>query len=202
MSPQILPTREGYSIVISAARKADPGRAYAAKVRELARPAASSPASPAQVLALRRAQLGLQRAQADAIEATELGPRRARANARATLRRAVYQARRRGRIHSEQSLLNELRVALDLGEQDLQNLLIEPIGVQRAKVLGWRQWPQRLLVYASISAALVGLGWLLTTWISTKDTPKASAPSGVASASPLTEARPSVAASGVDGRCR
>ena len=28
MSPQILPTREGYSIVISAARKADPGRAY------------------------------------------------------------------------------------------------------------------------------------------------------------------------------
>lgn len=136
MSPQILPTREGYSIVISAARKADPGRAYAAKVRELASAGGELTRVAAQVLALRRAQLGLSDAQADAIEATELGPRRARANARAILRRAVYQARRRGRIHSEQSLLNELRVALDLGESELAALLAEPLSAQQAIVLG------------------------------------------------------------------
>ncbi len=196
MNPQILPTREGYTIVISAALKADPRRAYAAKVREVADRSGGLSRVTRQILALRRAQLGLQEHETDSIETTELEPRRVHAESRATLRQAVYEARSRGRVAHERVILNELRVALNLGEQDLQNLLIEPIGVQRAKVLGWRQWPQRLLIYACVGAAIMALGWLLTAWMSKKDTPKVSAPSGVASASQLTEARPSVAASG------
>lgn len=191
MNPQILPTREGYTIVISAAVKADPRRAYAAKVREVCDRSGGLSRVARQVLALRRAQLGLKEIEADSIEATVLEPLRVRAESRATLRQAVYEARSRGRVAHEQVILNELRVALNLGEQDLQNLLIEPIGVQRTKVLGWRQWPQRLLVYAGVGAALFGFGWLLTTWMGAKDTPKASTPSSVVSASPFTEAMPS-----------
>lgn len=153
MSPQILPTREGYSIVISAARKADPGRAYAAKVREVASATGEVSRVAAQILGLRRQQLGLSDAQAEMIEETELRPRRARADARRELRRAVYQARRRGRVRSEQSLLNELRVALDLGEGELHAMLAEPLSAQQAMVLGVWFWPQRLLLAAAVLAA-------------------------------------------------
>jgi hypothetical protein len=158
------PTREGYSIVISAARKADPGRAYAAKVREVASAGGELTRVAAQVLALRRAQLGLSDAQADAIEATELGPRRARANARATLRRAVYQARRRGRIHSEQSLLNELRVALDLGESELAALLAEPLSAQQAIVLGGGSGPSVVLLATGVLAVVAALTYFALSW--------------------------------------
>lgn len=181
MNPQILPTREGYAIVISAARKSDPRRAYAAKVREMADHSGVLSRVARQVLALRREQLGLPDHEAEMIESAELDPFRARASARATLRRAVYEARTRGRVAREGVILNELRVALNLGEQDLHDLLVEPLAVQRAKALGWRHWPQRLLVYSGVGAALFGLGWLLTiAWAGMKDAPTTPAPSSVA----------------------
>ena len=164
MSPQILPTREGYSIIISAARKADPGRAYAAKVREVASAAGDIPRVAAQILALRRQQLGLSDVEAEAIEESELRPRRARANARGELRRAVYRARKRGRVRSEQSLLNELRVALDLGEAELHALLAEPLSAQQAMVLGVWFWPQRLLLAAGVLAIAAAGTYLALSW--------------------------------------
>ena len=191
MSPQILPTREGYSIVISAARKADPGRAYAAKVRELASAGGELTRVAVQVLALRRAQLGLSDAQADAIEATELGPRRARANARATLRRAVYQARRRGRIHSEQSLLNELRVALDLGESELAALLAEPLSAQQAIVLGGWFWPQRVLLATGVLAVVATLTYFALSFGQDKTATLAPTPAPQGPAPTTPSGRPS-----------
>ena len=164
MSPQILPTREGYSIVISAARKADPRRAYAAKVRELADASGVLSRVAGEVLALRRAQLGLQAPEAEAIEGAELAPLRGRASARATLRRAVYDARNHDRVARDRALLNELRVALDLGEQDLKDLLVEPLAVQRARVLGWRLWPQRVLIYGAAAAVVFTLGPFVVAW--------------------------------------
>lgn len=157
MSPQILPIREGYSIVIASAQKVDPRRAYAAKVREVADADGQISRVAGQVLALRRAQLGLGDGEARAIEEGELGSRRARAGNRMMLRKAVHDARRRGRVGAERGLLNELRVAVDLTEADLHELTQEPMAVQRRMVLGWMYWPERALRYGGGAAAIVAL---------------------------------------------
>ncbi|HRI11019.1 MAG TPA: hypothetical protein PKW35_24540 [Nannocystaceae bacterium] len=157
MSPQILPIREGYSIVIASAQKVDPRRAYAAKVREVADADGQISRVAEQVLALRRAQLGLGDGEARAIEEGELGSRRARAVNRMMLRKAVYDARRRGRVGAERGLLNELRVAVDLTEADLHELTQEPMAMQRRMVLGWMYWPERALRYGGGAAAIVAL---------------------------------------------
>ena len=157
MSPQILPIREGYSIVIASARKVDPKRAYAAKVREVADADGQISRVAAQVLALRRQQLEISADDARSIEAGELGVRRARATNRMMLRKAVYDARRRGRVGAERGLLNELRVAVDLTEADLNELIQEPMAVQSRLVLGWRYWPQKALRYGGLGAALLAV---------------------------------------------
>ncbi|WAS99093.1 caspase family protein [Nannocystis punicea] len=159
MSPQILPSKEGYSIVISKAQRVDPVLAYAAKVRELADPSGAIPVVAAQVLNLHRQQLGLSDEQASRLADAELGPLRERAANRALLRRAVFEARRKKRVGAERPLLNELRVALNLSEGDLRSLLDEPITLQRQKVRGWRFWPERM---AAVSAVLVAVLVLLT----------------------------------------
>lgn len=159
MSPQILPSREGYSIVISKARRADPRLAYAAKVREVADLSGAIPAVGAEVLSIQRRQLKLAEAEAQKILETELEPIRSRAAAKASLRKAVFKARRGRRVEAERSLLNELRVALDLNEQDLKGLLEEPIGVQRRKVRGFWYWPERAAA-ASAGVLCVGLLWI------------------------------------------
>jgi uncharacterized caspase-like protein len=180
MSPQILPTREGYSIVISSAQKVDPQRAYAAKVREVADRSGVLSRVAVQVLALRREQLGLGVADAIRIETTELAPLRNRASARADLRKAVFQARRRRALVAERPLLNELRVALNLGEGDLQSLVDEPLSHQRRLVLGWLYWPERLLV-ASVAVALVVGAVAIGTFLGTPE-PAPASPSPPSSA--------------------
>ncbi|HGG57177.1 MAG TPA: caspase family protein, partial [Nannocystis exedens] len=127
MSPQILPSREGYSIVIAPARQVDPRRAYAAKVREVADASGSISKVAARVLALHQQQLGIAPDDARQIEEAELGSRRSRVSSVNLLREAVYDARSRGRVDRERVLLNELRVASNLTETDLSDLLQEPI---------------------------------------------------------------------------
>ncbi len=145
MSPQILPSREGYSIVIAPARQVDPRRAYAAKVREVADVSGSISEVAARVLALHQQQLGIARDDARQIEEAELGSRRSRASSVKLLREAVYDARSRGQVDAERALLNELRVASNLTETDLSDLIQQPIDAQRRDVLGWRYWPRRLV---------------------------------------------------------
>lgn len=201
MSPQILPTREGYSIVVSSAQKVDPRRAYAAKIREVADRSGALSRVAVQILALRREQLGLGIAEAQGIEQSELTPLRTRASAHAALRKAVFQARRRRALGAERPLLNELRVALNLGEGDMQTLMEEPLARQRRLVLGWLYWPERILV-AAVAVALVAGAVALGTYIGTPNpTPTApatttaspAAPSHTGAATAAREAAPPVA---------
>jgi uncharacterized caspase-like protein len=159
MSPQIFPSREGYSIVVSTARKVDPQRAYAAKVRELADSAGAVTRVAAQVLTLHRQQLGLGAEEARRIEDVELTPRRTHAVNRKTLRKAVYLARRNGRLGAERSLLGELRIALGLGEGDLAAMVEQPLALQRREVLGWRYWLDRALAYGAAAVVLFSAGF-------------------------------------------
>ncbi|MDC0720175.1 caspase family protein [Nannocystis bainbridge] len=177
MSPQILPAKEGYSIVISKARRVDPVLAYAAKVRELADPSGALPVTAVEVLRHQRRQLGLSGDQARLLEENELAPIRKRAVNRATLRRSVFAARRKKRIEVDRPLLNELRIALNLTESDLRSMLEEPITLQRQKVRGWMFWPERMAI---LSAFMVGFAIVVTlarpTWdawrADTKTTPQ------------------------------
>lgn len=177
MSPQILPSREGYSIVISKAVRADPRLAYAAKVREVVDPSGKIPAIGAEVLNIQRRQLGLHDHEAQHIQAEQLRPIAERAQARAILRRAVFEARRKRYLDAERSLLNQLRVSLDLGENDMQQLLSEPLELQRRKVRGWMYWPERALALSAGLACLALVGWGYSTWSTpVRDTPTANFP--------------------------
>ena len=158
MSPQILPSREGYSIIISKAQRTDPRRAYGAKVREVADLSGAIPAMGVEVLRIQREQLGLSEPDARQIQEAELGPVRTRSQARAKLRKAVFALRRKRRMEGpERSLLNELRVALNLGEHDLQVLLNEPLDQQRRKVRGIWYWPEQLGYFSGLVVLVVGL---------------------------------------------
>jgi len=160
MSPQILPLREGYSIVVSSAKKTDPARAYAAKVREVADPSGVISKVAARVLALHRQQLGIDASNAREIEEVELGSRRTRTSGVDLLRDAVFDARSRGRVGAERGLLNELRIVSNLSEADLEQLLAEPIKIQRRKVQGWRYWPQRAFRYC-VFAVVIGVAMVV-----------------------------------------
>lgn len=197
MSPQIFPSREGYTIVISAARKIDPHRAYAAKVREIADPAGGLTRVAAHVLTLHRQQLGLAAEEARRIENLELMPRRTRAANRAALRKAVYHARRSGRLAAERSLLGELRIVLGLGEGDLAAMIEEPIELQRREVLGWRHWLDRALTYGAAAVILFSAGFAVFSMLgsggtreesSTSRTRGSSAPAESARAEPAPAA--------------
>lgn len=109
------------------------------------------------MLTLHRQQLGLDVGTAREIEEVALGSRRSRASGVRILRDAVYDARRRGRVGAERGLLNELRVVANLSEADLEQLIEEPLGVQRRKVLGWRYWPRRAAHYC-VMALAIGVG--------------------------------------------
>ncbi|MFZ6186117.1 caspase family protein, partial [Nannocystis pusilla] len=156
MTPQILPSREGYSIVISHARQVDPKSAYAAKVLEVGDLSGQLSPLAAQVLLTQRQQLQITDAEALAIENSVLAPARARAQGRETLRRAVFEARRKGSLRAERSMLNQLRLAFDLTELELQALEKEPLAQQRRKIYGPPRWPQRLATSALLAVALVG----------------------------------------------
>lgn len=158
MTPQILPCREGYKIHISKAQRVDPKRAYAAKVREVADLSGMIPALGVEILNTQRKHLGLQELEARAIQEAELGPIRTRAQARAKLRKVVFTMRRKRKVdNTERSLVNELRVALDLSEQDLRGLLEEPMDQQRRKVRGGWYWPEQLGYMTLLGLLAVGL---------------------------------------------
>lgn len=195
MSPQILPTREGYSIVISAAQKVDPQRAYTAKVREVADRSGVLSRVALQVLAMRREQLGLGLGDAQRIESAELAPLRARASARAALRKAVFQARRRRSLATERPLLNELRIALNLGEGDLQSIVDEPLARQRRLVLGWLFWPERIFVATLAIALVVGAVAIGTFLGNNSDDTPASSPASTPTA-PVPSVSPATASIG------
>lgn len=156
MTPQILPSREGYSIVISHARQVDPKCAYAAKVLEVGDLSGRLSPLARQVLLTQRQQLQITDAEALAIEESVLAPARAREQGRETLRRAVFDARRKGALAAERSMLNQLRIAFDLTEIELQALEKEPLAQQRRKIYGPPRWPRRLATAAPLAVALVG----------------------------------------------
>lgn len=202
MNPQILPTREGYAIVISAALKADP-RGAPTPPRSERSPTApvGSPGSPGRSWRLEHA-LGLQEHETDSIETTELEPRRVHAESRATLRQAVYEARSRGRVAHEAS--DPQRAA----RRPEPRRTGPPEPAHRAH-RGAAREGARLAAMAAASPNLRmrgrgdhGPGWLLTAWMSKKDTPKVSAPSGVASASPDLGGEAFGRSERVDGRGR
>lgn len=159
MTPRILPSREGYNIVISKARQVDPNSAYQAKVLAVADADGQLSSLAAEVLSTKRLQLKLPEDDARRIEQLALAPLRARADNRARLRRVVLDARRKGEFEASRTLVDELRKSLDLSEQDLQVLLEEPIHAPRR--------PSRVNVYAGVAfgaLVLVGGAALMPSW--------------------------------------
>lgn len=160
MNPQILPIREGFKIIISEAPQADPRRAYAAKVRAVADPSGQIPATAMQVLTLLRQQVNLSVDDARRIEEAELAPLRLQAANRETLKRAVIEARRRRKLREELPLLNELRVALNLGEDDLREHLDKPNMTEQVLRLG----KSRGVMGIGAGTVSLGLFGMLAWW--------------------------------------
>lgn len=161
MTPKILPSREGYLIVLSKARKVDPRRAYEAKVRAVADGTGRILPVAEEILSTNRQQLKLTDDEAKAIEQEVLAPMRARTENRAKLRKVVLDARRNHEFEASRSLVEELRKSLELSEQDLQALIDEPIQEPRTPVPSSLYWGVSLggvALAASLSFAYLWRG--------------------------------------------